>query len=440
MKTYRAVLINPWIYDFAAYNFWCRPLGLIRLAEALCQHNIQIHLIDTLSEYRKRWFNTGKFPRTVIPTPQALKAIKRRYARYGISEEAFVKKLHSTGRPDVVFLTTQMSYWYPGPQRAVEIVREIYPGVPVVAGGIYATLWFGHAEKTLRAELLWRGPLREEFFSQLSVLLPGLVKLRDRPKRYYQMGLYRGSAYAAVLTSEGCPFRCTYCGSGLLSEGSFYQREPQDVIREVLDLWNLGVEDFAFYDDALLYRADEHIKPILRELTGRKEFHGRFHTPNGLHARMIDEELAFLMKRANFRTIRLSLETTNPLRQRNTGGKVTNEDLKRAVELLKRAGIEASEIGVYVMYGLPGQDLKEVRESVRFVMDLGVRVHLAEFSPVPGTMEWKRLIEKGTIPPDIDPLLTNNTVFSVLFSGYSEEEIRSLKDEVLRYNRGIIAN
>ena len=37
----------------------------------------------------------------------------------------------------------------------------------------------------------------------------------------------------------------------------------------------------------------------------------RFHCPNGLHARLIDDELAKLMKESGFRTLRLSLETVN---------------------------------------------------------------------------------------------------------------------------------
>jgi hypothetical protein len=31
----RILLVNPWIYDFAAFNFWLRPLGLLMVAEYL---------------------------------------------------------------------------------------------------------------------------------------------------------------------------------------------------------------------------------------------------------------------------------------------------------------------------------------------------------------------------------------------------------------------
>ncbi len=43
----------------------------------------------------------------------------------------------------------------------------------------------------------------------------------------------------------------------------------------------LGIIDFAFYDDALLYRAEEHIKPILR-LILKDKIKVNFHTPNAL--------------------------------------------------------------------------------------------------------------------------------------------------------------
>jgi hypothetical protein len=29
------LLINPWIYDFAAYDFWIKPMGLMMLGAIL---------------------------------------------------------------------------------------------------------------------------------------------------------------------------------------------------------------------------------------------------------------------------------------------------------------------------------------------------------------------------------------------------------------------
>jgi hypothetical protein len=65
---------------------------------------------------------------------------------------------------------------------------------------------------------------------------------------------------------------------------------------------------------------------------------------------------------------------------------------------------------------------------------LDVRINLTEYAPVPGTPCWEELLRKGTIIEDMDPLLTNNSVFSYLFSGYDAEELEQLRLGVKEYN------
>lgn len=86
------------------------------------------------------------------------------------------------------------------------------------------------------------------------------------------------------------------------------------------------------------------------------------------------------------------------------------------------------------MYGLPGQSLDEVRAGVDFLKKLKVRIHLTEFSPIKGTHYWKELVRTGVIPDDLDPILTNNSIFSEIFSGYSRQQLQQLKLDVNNYN------
>ena len=234
------------------------------------------------------------------------------------------------------------------------------------------------------------------------------------------------------MTGVGCPFNCSYCASKLLV--AEYQRQPlNDVLLEIIDLYTIGIRDFAFYDGALLVDSEEHIKPLLRSVADAK-LDIRFHTPNGLHARFIDEELAQLIKETNFKSIRLSLETVDQKRQEKTGGKVNNDDLEKTVKLLKRQGFTKNEIGVYLMYGLPGQDVLEVKEGINFLKRLDVRIYLTEFSPIRGTQSWIELINKGIIHETLDPLITNNTVFCYLYSDYDPDEIEAMRLDVKKYN------
>ncbi len=428
---YRVLLVNPWIYDFAAYNFWSRPLGLVRVAEYLSSFDVSLTYVDCIDAYTPVKYGTGHFRKEIVQKPYIIKGIPRHYKRYGISEDDFLKRVKASMPCDLILVTSIMSYWYPGVIRAVEILRSLSKNTPIILGGIYATLYPEHARMHTGVDAIYMGELNRG----LNMLLNTFgfkLKMRKRRPRFYRMNLYDHYLFSPLLTSTGCPFECSYCASHLLN-GRFLRRSIDDILREVKDFYDLGVRDFAFYDDALLLDADNHIKPLLKGLI-EKGIHANLHTPNGLHARFVDEELAILMKRANFKTIRLSLETVNPIRQKESGGKVNNEDLVRAVSNLKKAGFSKREIGVYLMYGLPSQRIEEVIEGVEFLKALGVRINLTEFSPIKGTKVWEELARKGIITDDIDPLLTNNSVFPILYSDIDIRQIQGLKIEVNRYN------
>jgi len=72
------LLINPWITDFAAYNFWIRPLGLLYFASLSKEIGFRVTLIDCLDFYTKtKRFGDGKFFKTKIEKPRPLKSIQR---------------------------------------------------------------------------------------------------------------------------------------------------------------------------------------------------------------------------------------------------------------------------------------------------------------------------------------------------------------------------
>ncbi len=426
----KILLINPWIYDFAAFNFWVRPLGLLKVAEHLSSFDVELSFIDCMDSFEVKRYGIGRFKTEQVEKPHILKDIPRLYKRYGISISEFVERLKASSPVDAAMLTCVMSYWYPGVQKAVEIIREMLGSVPVVLGGIYATLYTEHAYENSGADLAHKGRI-DSIDSALHDLGIRIKRKRDQIP-YYRLNLYNKYPFAPLLTSEGCPFKCSYCASGLLID-KYYRLPHDEVLKEIKELCGIGVCDYAFYDDALLVEPENHIKPILRTLI-EEGFKGRFHCPNGLHARFIDEETATLMKAANFRTIRLGLETVNPERQKGTGNKVNNNDVERAVRLLKKKGFSKKEIGVYIMYGLPGQDIKELKDSINFLKSLDVRIHLTEFSPIRSTQLWNKLMRMGHINDNLDPLLTNNTIFSYLYSGYDIDEIYKIKIEVKEFN------
>jgi len=428
----RILLINPWIYDFAATNLWSAPLGILKVAECLSLYDVEFAFIDCTDSVRIKKYGKGKYRRETVEKPDCVKAVPRKFSRYGIGVDDFMEALKKVLPFDVVLITSIMSWWYPGIQKVIECTRAVSANTPIVLGGIYATLWHRHAAETSGADFIFRGQVSRDITFAFNTFGFRLKRKREAEVPFYRLGLCKTYPFAPLLTSTGCPFSCNYCGSGLLNKG-FIQRKPKSVLEDISELHRSGVRDFAFYDDALFVDAGPHIKIILNEIISRR-MDIRFHCPNGLHARLIDDELARLLKESGFRTLRLSLETINKERQVETGGKVSTAEFIRSIKALKKYGFTKDDIGVYLMYGLPGQELDEIREGVEFLKALGVKIKLTEFSPVPGTKCWEELKSMGTITEDIDPLLTNNSVFARLFSGYDPERLDQLKLHVNKYN------
>ena len=79
------LLINPWIHDFAAYDFWAKPLGLLVLAALLRQHGCTVSYIDCLDRFHPRAPATdpqrrcgrGPYLKTRLPKPAALPDVPR---------------------------------------------------------------------------------------------------------------------------------------------------------------------------------------------------------------------------------------------------------------------------------------------------------------------------------------------------------------------------
>lgn len=158
------LLINPWITDFAAYNFWIKPLGLLYIAGVLRESGFRVTLIDCLNFYSKtQKFGDGNFFKTKIEKPLPLKSIPRNYCQYGIPEEMLFKKLLLLEeKPDLIGITSGMTHWYLGAFKVIEITKKFFKNVPVILGGTYATLCYDHAERYSGADIVYKVEMKRK--------------------------------------------------------------------------------------------------------------------------------------------------------------------------------------------------------------------------------------------------------------------------------------
>jgi len=439
------LLVNPWIHDFSAYDLWMKPLGLLYLGSILRAQGFEVFLLDCVSVHslpgkftenlslpERRESGRGHFFKEIIPKPPVLKNIPRNFRRYGLPPGAVKQYLASLPPPGIVLVTSFMTYWYPGVAETIDFLKRNIPRAPVFLGGIYATLCPGHARIHSGADRVLAGPWDEE---KAGIIAEALGRRTHSETGrfpcwpYPLFELYPRLDYICLLTRSGCPFTCAYCASSRLAKG-IEARSPESVVREI-EYWNrrFGVRNFAFYDDALLLDSSTHLKPILREVI-RRGFKCSFHTPNALHVKMIDEEVAALMFRAHFKTIRLGLETADETIQKETGGKVNNREFREAVKNLRKAGYRGEEIGVYLMAGLPGQRVEELRDSVAFVRETGAKPNLVEYSPIPGTPLFAQSKKFSPFDLENEPLFQNNSLFPCRWEGFTPEDFRKLKEDL----------
>jgi len=301
----------------------------------------------------------------------------------------------------------------------------------VLLGGVYATLCPEHAAINSGADHVLPGAgeghlefIVKDIMGMTLSYRPEADNLDALPFPAWE--LLNHPDQLPLLTSRGCPYRCPYCASSLLNHG-FARRDPLRVADEI-SFWNkkLGMMNYSFYDDALLVDPDGLAIPLLREIIKRR-LPVSFHCPNGLHLREITPELADLLHRAGFRTLRFGLETADEYRQRAWGGKVENFHFEQATAYLREAGYQPEEIAVYLLCGLPDQPAGEIAASIRYVKARGARPILAEYSPIPGTTLWEAACQSSPYPLREEPLFHNNSLLPCAHPSLSGAAYRDLK-------------
>ncbi len=441
------LLVNPWITDFAAYDLWAKPLGLLLLGALLREGGCGIAFIDCLDRCdpftnasadvlpgTARRHGTGKYTRMRIPKPAVFSDFPRYYYRYGIHPESLRRQLAVIPRPDLIWVTSSMTYWHNGVREAIGILRDTFPDTSVWLGGIYAQLCSAHAREHSGADRVItcvQGELPDRLEAATGFRLSNKARWIDftsAPPPALEC-ITRPIAYAPILTSRGCRFRCPYCASGILF-GGWERRDSEAVYGEIVGRNEvLGIEDFAFYDDALLFDADTSLKPALERIV-REGRRLRFHTPNAVHIRALTPEWCELLHAVGFETIRLGLETVDADRHRRWGGKVATGMFASAVRNLHAAGFTPDRIGVYLLCGVPGQTPAEVAHTIRVVKDAGARPRLCEYSPVPGTPMWIEARRISRFDLENEPLTHNNSFFACRRPDFTYGDLLELKKMV----------
>lgn len=360
MNKNKVILINP--HSDSPQPIM--PLGLAYLGAALEKEGIGVGVIDAWAE-------------RLVP-------------------EKLLEKLRGTEEPLLVGVSV-MSPTYAEARRTIQAARAAYPRAKIIVGGTHPS--------SLPKECLLENPevdfvcdgegddlivslvraleQKAPDFSPIKGLLyrspgggianngkaPGVRDLDavGFPARHlFPLGAYeshppyrRYKRYATMITSRGCPYRCSYCTKSVSGQ-NYRAMSPERVIAELEHLINdYRIRQVHFYDDDFTIRMDraERICDAMIEKGLRVAW------SCVTRVDLVNRKLLDKMRRAGCWLISYGVESGDQEILNSVNKSYTVEDIRRAFGDTRAAGIRT--LG-YFMSGFPG----ETEETLKKTMDL----------------------------------------------------------------------
>jgi len=366
----------------------------------------------------------------------------------GMPWEAFVRAVLGAA-PDLVGISSLFYTQMPQAIRAAREIRAVLPKTAIVVGGppvtvrpqdylaepaiTAAALGEGETILVALADALARGqPLsgvrgvayrqdgrieineRAEYVEDLDTLPDPAYDLIDL-ERYMRVATMDASGrwrwkprpILAVLTSRGCPFKCTFCAAHAHMGRRHRTHSPERVLAHVRFIaTQLGIRHIHFIDDNL-GQNQARFHAILDGLIAMKNegLPITWETPIGMRTDKLTFDILAKAKEAGCQAIFLTVESGSQRVLTEVIDKHLNlQSVIDAAAACKKLGLKARS--GFIM-GLPGEKLEDMQMTVDFAHMLkrryGVRGHNTLATPLYGTRLYEICAEKGYLRQEITP-------------------------------------
>ncbi|MEI6564838.1 MAG: radical SAM protein [bacterium] len=228
--------------------------------------------------------------------------------------------------------------------------------------------------------------------------LPAPVRLSHQiPPPGYEACRPDAKGMAYLETSRGCPRHCTYCRYPHLRRSMSFL-EPDDILSQIAALLKLGAREIRFVDPT--FNAHPRFRDILLRLAAfnRK---GSLSFFAELNAERVTDEEADLLAKARFVDIEVGVQSRDATVLKAIRRPTSLIRLDAGIKRLTRRRIRTT---VDIMYGLPTQRLKDVRQSLNWALKLRhANIQCLQTLLLPGTelrerrAEWR--IQSQALPP-----------------------------------------
>ena len=342
-----------------------------------------------------------------------------------ISEDSFASLIKNKHIDIVGFTSTTPTFF--SSLKLAQIVKKHSSDTITVFGGIHPTICPFETIKNDSVDVVVKGE-GEVAFKEISQAVKGgsdfsevkgifykkngkIVQTSTRPLiedldllAFPARHLFKNNAYTfpdalyrettSMITSRGCPGRCTYCNAHQIFSRRFRKRSAQNIVDEVEFLVKKNnIKEIHIWDDNFI--TDKKRVLEVRDEILRRKLKVKFAFPNGLRADFLNEEVLKALKDMGTYSIALGVESGSQeiLNRANKGIKL--QQIKEITNLAKKIGLE---IWAFFIFGLPGENAHTAEQTIDFALSLNpdiAKFHILK--PYPGSEVYDYLKSKNLL-------------------------------------------
>ena len=199
---------------------------------------------------------------------------------------------------------------------------------------------------------------------------------------------------ATLLTSRGCPYRCTFCQAPKLWGRNIRRRSVDNVIEEIRFLISeYNIKEIHIADDDFSHSEEWTMDFLSR---AKKEIYKvRFLFMNGLRIDNVNRVLLEEMKKTGFVNVGFGVESgvQSILNRVKKGLKI--QEIKKKFRIAKKLGFKT---WAFFILGLPGDNKRTIRETIKFSILLDPDFAKYFFLvPYPGTEVYEEFRSRGML-------------------------------------------
>jgi radical SAM superfamily enzyme YgiQ (UPF0313 family) len=197
-----------------------------------------------------------------------------------------------------------------------------------------------------------------------------------------------------VMSTRGCPFKCTYCiyPQLMYRTSKVRFRKPKKVVDEIGVLIKDYNKDGIYFNDDTFTINKKHVQEICHEMKKRElnlkwACFGR--------ADIVDYDMLKEMKEAGCVAIQYGVESGSQKILDNIRKGIKVEQIKKAFSITKKVGIKTH--GTF-MIGLPGESKETIQETIELIKEIDCdTLVFAIATPFPGTVMYNDAVERGML-------------------------------------------